>query len=112
MTNWPSIINPDWDGLEETNHYPLHKTDSEAGYSITRPSALRSKLQLKLRWSAMPELDYQTLKTFFEANQGGTFSWTHPVSNETYTVRFTSDDLIGSTKSFGFRHVECALGEV
>jgi len=88
--SWPSIRLPNYP-LQEKTLKRQYKDEFEAGYVVSRAAATRARKQFRLDWDVIPEADYQTLDAFFIANQGGTFSWTHPETSTVYTVRFVDD---------------------
>ena len=65
-----------------------------AGYVQSRAKWTRSRKVFELSWNAMSDADKETLETFFGDNIGGTFTWTHPLSGISYTVRFVEDELL------------------
>ena len=94
MAAFPSIANPSR-GLEEETYLPQIKSEFEANYVQVRKSATRDRSKWNLVWNVLSETDYQTLLTFFKANQGLSFTWTHPVSLATYTCVFSTSSLKG-----------------
>ena len=109
--SWPNIQAPDY-GLEDEVYFPQIKMEFEANYTQSRPKAVRSTGRWSLKWANMPEADYQLLKTFFLANQGYSFSWTHPVTSASYTVRFGMDSLKSTITINDYRQVEVSLEEL
>lgn len=107
--SWPTIQAPSFP-LEESSVKPQIKTEFESGYVQSRARATVAKRRFKLRWKAMTEANWLSLKSAFEADQGSTFTWTHPVSNE-YTVRYANDELSSTLFSTGLRQVEVDLEE-
>jgi hypothetical protein len=112
MVNFPTIRNPKYDGIDERIIKKQVRNETEGGYTISRCRSLRSKLSWGLSWSEMPELDYQTLKTFFETYQGTIFTWTHPISLVAYSVRFVGDEVASNVPYNGSRSVQIQLEEV
>lgn len=112
LPGWPSISAPDW-GTEEEITKRQVKTEFEANYVQSRPAATRSRAAWPLGWKLLPESEYQTLLTFFDTNQGGLFTWTHPKSNKSYVCRFSADS-IKSRWALGAwrRDVRCPIEEV
>lgn len=116
MADWPDIEPADF-GMGEEVYLPQIKTEFEAGYVQSRKKFGVSKERFNQIWgsspeTAMPEGDWQTLKTFFKENQGGVFNWTHPYTGDVYVCRFSSDELKGSWVAPGYRKVECPIEEV
>ncbi len=98
MAAWPSIQDPSYPFNESIQKRQV-RSQFESGHVLSRSAATVSKRKFELSWKAMPEADYQTLKTFFEANIGLTFTWTHPATAEVITARF-SEDKIDTTIPF------------
>lgn len=92
MAAWPSIQEPSYPFNESVSKRQI-RTEFESGAVQSRAGATVSKRIFNLRWNAMPEADYQTLKTFFETNIGLTFTWTHPATLEVITARFSEDKI-------------------
>jgi hypothetical protein len=59
----------------------------------------------------MTESDWGTLSTFFRSYLGSTFTWTHPISGSSYTVRFSGDTLESSVLVAGRRQVSVEIEE-
>ncbi|MCE5306376.1 MAG: hypothetical protein LLG20_01925 [Acidobacteriales bacterium] len=110
MNSWPSIAKPDFP-LEEERSFPVIRSEFDNGAVQTRLRFSKKRLIATLRWEAMTETDYGTLETFFDANQGLTFTWTHPVTSASYTVRFRDDSLKSSAISYTRRQVTVVLEE-
>ena len=107
--SWPSIQAPSFP-LSEELHKPQIKNEFEAGYVQSRPRATVGKRRWKLQWKAMTEANWNSLVSAFSADQGTTFTWTHPVSGE-YTVRYSSDSISSTIFANGFRQVSVDLEE-
>ena len=110
MADFPSIKAPSY-GLQGETYLPQVKNEFEANYVQSRPRATRAVERWNLGWEALPEADFQTLRTFFVANQGGLFTWTHPVTSTVYTCRFSGNGLKYSFAYPGHRRVECPIEE-
>lgn len=109
MADFPSIAGPG--SLTQDDYLPQVKTEFEAGYVQSRPRHTRARHVFKLSWNAVTAADYATLEAFFEAQQGNTFTWTHPVSETEYTVRFADDRLSPEFISPGYWRVSLTLEE-
>lgn len=95
MAAFPDIKTPN--SYSETPTKSQIKSEFENGDVISRPRYSRGRMTMTIGWDNLPNSDYTTLKEFFYDNQGLTFTWTHPITSEDYTVRFSDDD-IGSWK--------------
>lgn len=107
---WPTT-KPDYP-LGEKTILPQVRTEFEAGYVMSRPRCTRSRGKWTCTWKLMLEAEYQNLLLHFQANQGDSWTWTHPVTAATYTVRYSGDDLSGSVPQPGYRSVSVELEEV
>jgi hypothetical protein len=106
---WPTIQAPSFP-LSEDVYKPQYKNEFEAGYVQSRPRATVSKRRWKLQWKAMKEAHWDLLAAAFIADQGNTFTWTHPVSGE-YTVRYVGDGVSSAIFANGLRQVSVDLEE-
>lgn len=111
MADFPSIATPDY-GTTEATYLPQIRTEFEGGYVQSRKRTTRARGQWTLGWNALSEADYQTLKAFFIANQGGSFNWTHPTTSVVHVCQFSGDTLPGDPVLPGFRSVELPIEEV
>jgi hypothetical protein len=114
MATWPvSLPLPEY-GLEEEFYQAQIRNDFEAGYVISRPRFTRGRRRWKnLGWLALSEANYEILLAFFTANQGGSFSWTHPASSVTYTCRFSGDNIMSQFHCVGWRkNIRCPIEQV
>lgn len=91
MATFPSIDEPS--GLDEEYVKAQVRTEFEDGTVKSRPRHSRSRYKWTLSWEALPTADKATLETFFDANQGDTFTWTHPLTSTSYTARFSADSV-------------------
>lgn len=55
--------------------------------------------------------DFATLESFFSANLGTSFAWTHPISNIVYTVVFSSSSLDASYLKWDLVEVSLSIEE-
>lgn len=113
MAAWPSTLPLPDSGTEEELYKPAHKMEFEANYVQTRPSATRGRRKLAIFWKILSETDYQTLETFFSANQGCVFTYTHPVTSSALNCIFSDNSLKSKVDSAGYRtDVSCPIEEV
>jgi hypothetical protein len=117
---WPSSIPAPHLPLSESFDDPAIRTEMEGGYTNTRPRYTRIRGTWPLKWNALTETHYNTLKNFYKNDTfGGSlfFSWTTPTDESTVNVRFTKKYAGGLlVPSSGTReaiyHVEVELEEV
>lgn len=113
MGSWPSTLPKPSYGFGEEFYKPQIKTEFEANYGQSRPSVTRSRRRWTLVWKMLSEANYQILRAFFDANQGGAFTWTHPASGASYSCRFSSDSIKSQLIYVGWRSdVQCPIEEV
>jgi hypothetical protein len=93
MANWPSIRTSDWELFREKPKKRQIRTPFEAGYVQTGAAATQLKMEFKLGWKWLLRTDYDTLVTFFDNNQGTTFTWTHIITAASYTCGWMQDEL-------------------
>jgi len=108
---WPTIQAPSFP-LEEEIIKPQIKTEFEAGYAQSRPRATVAKRRFRLVWKAMPDADFTSLASAFASDQGSAFTWTHPSTSSSYTVRYAEDGLRSTLQTTGLRSVSVTLEQV
>lgn len=113
MNAWPSALPPpDW-GTEEEAYLPQAKSEFEANYIQVYPTASRLRQRWPLKWGLLSETDYQALLTFFAANQGCMFTWTHPIAASSHVCVFSGDSIKSTPHAPGWRrNVQCHIEEV
>lgn len=107
MATWPSTLSaPSFGLFEEEMVKAQVQTSFEAGYVQSRAKHTRARRRWpKLGWQGMPESELAILENFFTANQGGSFTWTHPVTEAEYTVRFACDQVQSQVSAPGHRKI-------
>lgn len=70
------------------------RTESEAAYGRTRPRFTRSRDTFTLEYNGITSAEFDTLLSFFEANQGTVFDFYYPNDVKLYKVMFAMDELI------------------
>lgn len=93
MADFPSIRTSDWELFKERPRKRQIRTSFEAGYIHSRSAATQMKRVFSIGWKWLLRTEYNTLVTFFDTNQGGTFNFTHPISSVVYVVGFVNDEL-------------------
>lgn len=109
---WPMTQNPAY-GFQEEYTKAQIRSKFENGTVQSRAKETKGRHRWPaLIWPVLPVADYETLKTFFETNQGSAFDWTHPQSSVVYPVRFIGDSLKATYISVpGHVRVEVGLEE-
>lgn len=65
----------------------------EAGSVQSRPKHTKHRMRFTTGWEALTSTELSDLYTHFYTYVGTTFSWTHPTTSTSYTVRYTEDQL-------------------
>jgi hypothetical protein len=113
MNAWPSSSLPAPDeGVEEEFYKPQIRNEKEANYIQVRPRSTRGRRIFPLTWARMTEANYQTLESFFIANQGLVFTYTHPVTNVTHNCVFSADSVKAKWKAGWRTGIQCPIEEV
>jgi hypothetical protein len=114
METWPSTIQKADVGTDEEYYKPQDSTEFEANYIQVRPQALRGRLNLPGHgWSRMTESEFQILQSFFDANQGATFTYTHPITGVAHTCVFMCDRIKSKWGKPGWRtDIQCPIAEL
>jgi len=106
MPAFPTLSkNPEYP-LSEDREDSTVRSDFEGGYEITRPRWTRTRKLFSVRYKTLPDADKTLLDTFMDTVSGGAdaFTWTHPKTSVTYTVRFA--------KPIKFEYISFELWEV
>jgi cystathionine beta-lyase/cystathionine gamma-synthase len=109
--DWPNIAIPSFSSSGET-YLPTIRDTKESGFVSVRKRFTRSRESFVLFWQAMTEADYQTLRAFFVANQGGVFNYTDPATSTTKAVAFAAESLQYLHLDRGLRRVSVGLEEL
>ena len=111
MGAYPTLsMNPEFP-LDVDVYKPQVRTQFEDGVVQSRARATKARDIFRLVYRSLPEADKVLLKTHFEANVGGTFSWTNPQDSVTYTVRYKDDKLPLRTIAYKLWHADFILEE-
>jgi len=81
-------VNPNYP-IEEGIESSSIKSAFEAGYVLTRARFTRQRNTFKISYSLLSNADKELLKEHMdEVLDISTFTWTHPVTSVSYTVRY------------------------
>jgi len=80
-------------GSSGTTQFLVINSQFEGNFSQTRRAATRGRKMFTLKFNAVTDAEFATLEAFFDANVGGSFTWTNPRDSVEYTVRFGKDSL-------------------
>lgn len=87
---YPSIT--PLNGVKETTIGKTVKSSFDSNYVQQRPKTTRYRKSLEMDYY-LTASEFETFDTFFKANLGLSFSFTHPITSDVYTVRFAEDEL-------------------
>jgi hypothetical protein len=110
MADWPSVGTPN--AIREGSYRPQIRTDKEANYIQVRPGSTRTRKRWVLSWVAMSEVNYSTLKTFFDSYQGSSFNWTHPITSTVYVAVFVESIIAASWVAPGYWAIDIEIEEL
>ena len=96
MTSFPNIGRPI--EIQQKKIKPVHRAQSGAGYTMSRPRGTVSKFEFSVSWHRLTRTERQILEAFFDANQGAAFNWVHP-EGTVYGVIFADNDIEFKWKS-------------
>ncbi len=116
MPAWPTLSTNPVVPIKETSIRETIRAKYESGYVNTRARWTTSRKKFHLRYEYLNANDFGSLDNFFaNTAQGGavSFSWTHPQTGSSHTVRFSNDELDWETPTgVNLRHCEFDIEEV
>jgi hypothetical protein len=102
--------------IKETTIRETVRAKYENGLVQTRSRWTSGRKRFRLRYEYLTADDFGSLDSFFaNTAQGGavSFTWSHPQTGSSHTVRFASDELEWETPTaVNLRHVEFEIEEV
>lgn len=99
MAIFPALPSPRINGTGGGTEYLVIKSKFEGNYSQTRRAATRGVESFDLNYDAITNAEYATLKAFFDANVGGSFTFVHPQTAISHIVRFGMEKITYKTIS-------------
>lgn len=93
MAVFPTTPKPRINGTGGSKEFVLIESKFEGNYSQTRRGATRGVRTFNLSYDAITNAEYDTLEAFFDANVGSTFTFVHPQTSVSYTVKFTTGKI-------------------
>jgi len=99
-------------GSSDKKSIGITKSAFEANYLQVRRTSTRSRKAFQLEYPTLTLAEFAILETFFDANIGTVFSFTHPVELVTYQVTFASGDLEKTYKSYGIVDTKIMLESI
>jgi len=91
MADYP-ITSRNPNTFSEKNIKGQYKAETDSNYMITAARGTTSKKEFELGYTSLSDSEKSTLESFFDANLGGSFNYTHPISGAVYSVFFVADD--------------------
>lgn len=107
---FPTLTNLPTFPLKESRVDNTIKSDTEAGYVITRTRYSKIRKKFEVLYTLMSAADKALLEAFIDTVEGATdyFTWTHPASGVAYTVRFSEPPEIELTGFDGASYLYAA----
>jgi len=104
------VLPPDYD-FEEIPTYKTLISEFENGAEQRRAKRSSAITEYKLVYNNLSSTDLGTITTLFSSKKGAltSFTWTHPISGSTLTVRYKEDSLNYRCTSFGRYYCEFNL---
>lgn len=96
MATFPDIKHPHQGSFSQQPMKAQVRSEFNNGAVQSRATQTRLSWVFTLGWPsswALADAEYQTLVTFFEANAGGKFDYTHWISSADYECQFMEDTL-------------------
>lgn len=116
---------PTYPALSRKPSYPLTPngeiedviltSPKEAGYEQTRPRTTRVRRSFGVNYVDLPNVDVALLRTFESTtlrNGADAFTWTHPLTGTSYTVRLQGPIRFSQVKGHTSENVSFMLREV
>ena len=104
------VLNPDF-VFEETPKYSTIISEFENGAEQRRAKRSSAITEYRLVYKNRNSTDLSTIQTLFGTKKGAltAFTWTHPFSSATLTVRFKDDSLTYRNSNYGIYDFEFSL---
>lgn len=83
----------DWELFKAVRSRPQIRTPFEGGAVQTRVRVSTSRWKFQVGAAVMTTTQFNALVSHFDTNQGGVFSFVHPITGNTHTVRYSDDEL-------------------
>lgn len=84
-------LNPRY-GVKESTIGKTVKAEFDGNYVQQRPKTTRTRKKFEIEY-LLTQSEFNTFDTFFKDNLGYSFSFVHPSTLATYTVRFGTDSI-------------------
>ena len=111
MAVFPSTPKPRLGSSGSINYLTVN-SEFEGNFSQTRRLATRGRRSFSLIFNTITDAEFATLETFFDANVGGSFTWTNQRDAKVYTVKFANSSLPFKYSPSGLIDTKIMLEEV
>ena len=90
MPAFPTLTTKPIFPIPEQKEDSVIKSDIEGGYQNTRQRFTRIRRNFEIKYTNLSTSEKGTLDAFIDTVKGGadSFTWTHPMTSTSYTVRF------------------------
>jgi len=93
MAAFPTIAKPSPGKFGQQIHKAQTRIPFESGVVQSAAKHTSSRYTFTLGWDALLLSSWVLVVSHFDKNQGSTFSYTHPTTSVSYTVRYQGDAL-------------------
>lgn len=116
MANFPtlSVPYPDFP-INEGREDSVLRSPFEGGYTQTRAAHTRIKRTWSVNYNLLSTVDKELIEDFFDTTVNGgadSFTWTSPIDDVAYTVRFAPGGFYSSYVSYNRWNVRISLEQV
>ncbi len=87
----------DWELFKEVRSKPQVITPFESGAGQSRARVTSSRWKFQVGYAKMSTANLAILVLFFDENQGGSFTFVHPIKGTSHTIRFSDNALPEAT---------------
>ena len=81
------------DSFESKTIKPTSKSSYSSGYTQKVAKYTRALNQFSFTHDNLESIEKEQLELFFETNQGLSFTFVHPLTNDTFEVSFEMDEI-------------------
>lgn len=99
MVIFPNTPKPRINGTGGSKEFSIIESKFENNFSQTRRGTTRGINTFELNYDAITNAEYSALEAFFEANVGSNFTFVHPQTSVSYTVKFSTGKIYYKTIS-------------
>jgi hypothetical protein len=107
MSDFPKI-----NYIKSFSLIPIKKANvqiSAAGYPMSSALAIVTKNKIRIQYEKVSTTDKASVDTFFDTNQGSSFSLYIPLNSTAYEVIFNQDEIEWSYNNDDFDEASCSI---